>query len=69
MAHPKKQKSSSKGSNKTFAAKRTINPPAVGSHQGNTGSPKASQQQDPARRLGDFERKGDHARGGSRGHQ
>jgi hypothetical protein len=70
MASHQKHKSASKGSNKTFASRRTMNPPqGDGSHQGNTGSPKAFQQHDAARRLGDFEGTGNHARTGNRGHQ
>ena len=70
MSKHKKHKSSSKGSNKTFASKRTINPPAGdGSHQASTGDNNAFQQHDLNRRLGDFEGAGNHARTGNRGHQ
>jgi len=59
-----------KGSNKTYSAKRTMNPPqGDGSHQQATNTGKADQQQDPARRLGGFESAGEHARTGNRGHQ
>ncbi|MBY0526995.1 MAG: hypothetical protein K2R98_26615 [Gemmataceae bacterium] len=68
MAHSK-GKSPKKGSNKDFAAKRTMNPPGAGSHQGNTGDNKGFQQHDPANRLGSFEGTGNHARTGNRGHQ
>ena len=71
MSH-KKGKSSSKGSNKTFSSKRTMNQPqgGEGSHQADTQSGAASfQQQDAERRLGGFEGAGEHARTGSKGHQ
>jgi hypothetical protein len=59
-----------KGSQKTFASKRTMNPPQPGgSHQANTGDNKAFQQHDVDRRLGDYEGTGNHARTGNRGHQ
>jgi hypothetical protein len=65
-----KKKSPSKGSQKTFASKRTINPPGHGgSHQEATGIGNASQQQDPKHRLGGFAGTGEHARTGSPGHQ
>ena len=66
----KKHHSASKGSNKTFAAKRRINQPlAGGSHQASKGSRKAFQEHDAANRLGDYEGTGNHARTGNRGHQ
>jgi hypothetical protein len=64
-----KDKSSTKGSNKTFANKRTMNPPTgEGSHQADTGMGTADQQHDAANRLGSFEGKGNHARTGNPGH-
>jgi len=66
----KKGKSPKKGTNQTFADKRTMNAP-----QGNSGSQdkggqtEGFQEQDPQRRLGSFEGTGEHARTGSRGHQ
>jgi hypothetical protein len=69
MAHKHKNKSASKGSNKTFAAKRTMNPPLAGSHQGDTSPGGADYQHDQKRRLGSFAGKGEHARTGSRGRQ
>jgi hypothetical protein len=65
----KHTKNLKKGSQKTFAAKRTLNPPGAGSHQASTGDNKAFQQHDLDRRLGDFEGAGNHARTGNRGHQ
>ena len=65
-----KQKSFKKGSQKTFAAKRRINPPQArgDAHaRRNTGAP--FQQEDVKRRLGSFEGAGEHARTGSRGHE
>jgi len=70
-----------KGTNKTFASKRTLTPPVTGTgHQ--TGSSKTRrksvsgtqslgsfQEHDAQRRLGSFEGKGEHARTGNRGHQ
>ena len=59
-----------KGSQKTFASKRTMNPPqGNASHQGNTGSVKAFQQHDTSRRQGSFEGRGNHARTGNPGHE
>jgi len=67
MATPKKNKSSRKGSNKTFAAKRTMNPP----QKARTARSHASsfQQHDIKGRQGSFETEGQHARTGSRGHE
>jgi hypothetical protein len=66
----KKNKSSRKGNQKTFAAKRTINPSFTPGHQ-HAGSRTVSgfQQHDARRRLGSFEGAGEHARTGNRGHQ
>lgn len=56
----KKQKA--KGKQKTFAKKRTANPtPGQGPQTG-----EGFQQQDPKRRLGNFETAGEHARTGTR---
>lgn len=55
-----------KGSQKSFATKRSMNVPHG---KANTGDPKARQQHDVQRRLGSFEGTGNHARTGSRGHQ
>jgi hypothetical protein len=63
-----KKKSPSKGSQKTFAAKRTMNDTGGGGHQANTGARKGFQNQDPKRRLGGFEGAGEHARTGNPGH-
>jgi len=65
----KKHKSGKKGSEKTFAAKRTMNQPGKGSHQANTGDSNTFQQHDAANRLGGYEGAGNHARTGNRGHQ
>src|SRR5438094_75916 len=66
MSTHKKHKSPSKGSNKTPASKRTINPPlGDGSHQADTGSNTAFQQHDQAHRQGSFEGAGNHARTGN----
>ena len=67
MAAHKNPKGLSKGQNKTFASKRTLNPGSGGHPEGQQGA--SSQQQDPQRRLGGFETTGEHARTGSRGHQ
>src|SRR5437764_198330 len=65
-----KKKSSKKGSNKTFASKRTMNPPQAGdSHPHGTETTGSFQQHDAQRRLGGFEGRGEHARTGNRGHQ
>lgn len=68
----KKNRSSSKGSNQTFAAGRTLNPPQTAGktqHGDGTNQGASFQEQDPQRRLGSFEGRGEHARTGSRGHQ
>jgi hypothetical protein len=63
-------KNHGKGKNKTFASKRTMNPPqGDGSHRGDTPSDQGFQEQDAQRRLGSFEGKGEHARTPSRGHE
>jgi hypothetical protein len=63
------EKTGGKGKNKTFASKRTMNPPAGGDHQANKSGDQGSQDQDARRRLGSFEGKGEHARTPSRGHE
>jgi hypothetical protein len=68
MSHGK-GKSAKKGNQKTFAAKRTVNPPQGGGGQPRPDDTKIPQQHDEANRLGSFERTGDHARTGNRGHQ
>lgn len=64
----KKRNAAPKGGNKTFASKRTMNPPQ-GGHAAEAGSNKAFQQHDTTRRLGSFEGTGNHARTGNRGHE
>lgn len=44
-------------------------PPVVGEQPANTGDNNGFQQHDAARRLGDYEGAGNHARTGNRGHQ
>ena len=63
------KKSPSKGKQKTFASKRTMNAPGEGGHQADAGDNKEFQQHDATRRLGDYESTGTHARTGNRGHQ
>lgn len=68
--HKKQNKSASKGSNQSFADRRTANPPHGGAnpaHADTQGAP--FHEQDAERRLGSFEGKGEHARTGNRGHQ
>lgn len=63
-------KNHKKGSQKTFASKRTMNPPGGNpSHQQATGMGNASQQQDAAHRQGSFAGAGQHPRTGNPGHQ
>jgi hypothetical protein len=70
MSDEKKKKRSKKGSQKSFASKRTMNPPQEdGSHQEATGMGNAAQEHDEARRLGSFEGTGEHARTGNPGHE
>ncbi len=65
-----KKKSPSKGSGKTFASKRTANPPGPRPRgQQNRNATSSFQDQDAERRLGSFEGQGEHARTGNRGHQ
>jgi len=69
MTH-KKSPSVKKGRNKTFAARRTMNPPqGSNGRQVPAGGNKTFQQHDPNRRLGSFEKAGGHARTGNRGHE
>ena len=63
------EKNGGKGKNKTFASKRTMNPPAGGGHQPNKEGDQGFQDHDAQRRLGSFEGKGEHARTPSRGHE
>jgi hypothetical protein len=52
-----------KGQNKTFANKRTINPPTpAGGKPKKSRSASSFQQQDPKRRLGGFAGAGEHPR-------
>lgn len=63
----KTHKNAGKGENKTFASKRTMNPPNEnGAHQPNTGDQKGFQHQDPERQFGNFEERGKHSRTGDR---
>lgn len=69
MANKKKRKPS-KGENKTFANKRTLNAPQnPGDQAADTNAGAPFQEHDTQRRLGSFEGTGEHARTGSRGHQ
>jgi hypothetical protein len=58
-----------KGSQKTFASKRTMNPSFSGHKGKKLDMNEAFPQQDAKRRLGGFETAGEHARTGNRGHQ
>ena len=58
-----------KGRNKTFASKRTMNPPRTGSRGRATTGKGGFQEKDIKGRLGGFEGAGEHARTGNRGHQ
>ena len=58
-----------KGSQKTFASRRTMNPSFSGNQGQHSNMKDAYQQQDGKRRLGGFEGEGEHARTGNRGHQ
>ncbi len=62
MSDHKKHKSGSKGSQKSFASKRTMNPTTSGPPMADTGSNQGFQQQDVQRRLGNFESEGEHSR-------
>jgi hypothetical protein len=69
MANKKKRKQS-KGENKTYASKRTLNTPqSPGDQSSGTNTGASFQEHDAQRRLGSFEGTGEHARTGSRGHQ
>ena len=64
----KKHKSPPKGKNKTWASKRTANPPQPHGEQPlNTTA--TFQSHDAKGRMGGFEGAGEHARTGNRGHQ
>jgi len=70
MSSNKKQQNARKGSNKTFASKRTMNPPqGNASHQGNTGSTKSFQEHDTSHRQGSFAGRCNHPRTGNPGHE
>ncbi|MFO0929699.1 MAG: hypothetical protein U0736_22200 [Gemmataceae bacterium] len=63
-------KKSKKGSQKTFASRRTMNPPGGNpSHQQAHGMGNAQQEHDVNRRLGSFGGTGEHPRTGNPGHQ
>jgi hypothetical protein len=68
MATHKKRKSGSKGSQQTFASRRTANAKPPQSQQQREAGGKFSDQ-DAARRLGGYETQGEHARTGNRGRQ
>ena len=65
----KKNKSHGTGKPKSFAAKRTMNPTSGEGLPPDQNVPPADafEQQDPKRRLGNFQTKGEHARTGRRG--
>jgi hypothetical protein len=63
-----KGKSASKGSQKTFASKRTMNPSFSGNQHKKSNMKDSFQQHDGKRRMGGFETAGEHARTGNRGH-
>jgi hypothetical protein len=56
-------------SQKTFAAKRTMNPSFSGNQHQGSNMRDSFQQHDAKRRMGGFEQAGEHARTGNRGHQ
>ena len=53
----------------TDESPQPANPVKAEKHKADEGSNKAFQQHDPANRQGSFERTGEHARTGNRGHQ
>lgn len=63
----KKTRSAKKGSQKTFAGKRRINPADARTAAGREGQTPGFQEHDPKHRLGGFETAGEHARTGNRG--
>jgi len=65
--HPKKTRSTKKGSQKTFAAKRRINPAGARLDAAQRGQTPGFQEHDPKHRMGAFETAGEHARSGRRG--
>jgi hypothetical protein len=69
MSHNRKGKSARKGSQKTFAAQRTMNPSFSGNQGQEPTLNDAFQEHDAKRRMGGFEQAGEHARTGNRGHQ
>ncbi len=68
MGH-KKGKSGRKGSQKSFASRRTINPSSSGNSQPSSVTTGSFQEHDAQGRQGSFETAGEHARTGNRGHQ
>jgi hypothetical protein len=68
MAKQQNRKSGKKGDQKTFASKRTANPPAGPNEEG-LNKVDADQHQDAKRRLGGYGGKGEHPRTGNRGRQ
>jgi hypothetical protein len=71
MAARKRGKSPKKGSQQTFASRRTVNPTGRGrgSQPINPNAGASFHEHDPRRRLGSFEGAGEHARTGNRGRQ
>ena len=65
--HPKNTRSSKKGSQKTFAEKRRINPAGARVAAKKRGQTPGFQEHDPKGRMGGFETAGEHARTGNRG--
>jgi len=63
------KKKKNKGANRTFAAKRTMNPPQGDPANQANKEGNATQEQDAKRRLGSFEGAGEHARTGNPGHE
>ena len=68
MPNNKKGKSASKGKNKTFASKRTMNDTSSGTHQPTQGSNTSFQERplEPSN-VGNFEERAEHARTSHRG--
>lgn len=63
----KKTRSAKKGSQKTFAEKRRINPAGARTAATREGQTPGFQEHDPKHRLGSFATAGEHARSGRRG--
>jgi hypothetical protein len=59
----------SKGNQKTFASRRTMNSSSSGNQGVQSNTKDAFQEHDAKRRQGGFETQGEHARTGNRGHQ